>query len=471
MEWTHILNNDSKKILKDVLFIKNKLPLPTIDHTITLLTPYSNKIFTLYKNIIHENKELLPYCNIRTISNTTNKLPLIMKYYSHLENPNKTKKIKTINQFALFYNNSSLQFKHNMLHNIEKLFSSSIPTTKDKELYKRLYYFIQTFVPIHVQDYIEKKCNQQCTINNNNITIHFYKNSNDKINKLVFYRTTFMLDFFKSNRILKLYIATTPFKKLFPKKKCDIMGAEQANTGYNWGNVITLYRNEELLKVLLHELVHFLKLEKGINNDLHIQHFIKHGLDVESESFHPLETFTEIIANIIHCFLFTSELILLHNMNEKEFIKVFKELLELERLFSLIQTAKIIHHFGLDDFTDIFSYDTCLRDIKKNCKKKLKDSPKIKQSSNILSYFIIRSALFYSIDSFVSLLIKMSTSSDMFKYNVKYSSDYLKLVKSSLQKKSFIKTINQLMHFIKENTSSFSKEFLTTSRMTLIDHS
>ena len=71
------------------------------------------------------------------------------------------------------------------------------------------------------------------------------------------------------------------------------MGAEQANTGYNWGNVITLYRNEELLKVLLHELVHFLKLEKGINNDLHIQHFIKHGLDVESESFHPLETFTD----------------------------------------------------------------------------------------------------------------------------------------------------------------------------------
>ena len=152
MEWTHILNNDSKKILKDVLFIKNKLPLPTIDHTITLLTPYSNKIFPLYKNIIHENKELLPYCNIRTISNTTNKLPLIMKYYSHLENPTTTKKIKTINQFALFYNNSSLDGSYEPLYDavyliISNLIDSSEHPYSESDLQWRFTNFSEPLIP------------------------------------------------------------------------------------------------------------------------------------------------------------------------------------------------------------------------------------------------------------------------------------------------------------------------------------
>ena len=39
------------------------------------------------------------------------------------------------------------------------------------------------------------------------------------------------------------------------------LNCENVNTGYSWSNNIVIYRNEELLKLIIHEIIHLLDID------------------------------------------------------------------------------------------------------------------------------------------------------------------------------------------------------------------
>ena len=110
-------------------------------------------------------------------------------------------------------------------------------------------------------------------INNKNIIINFYTNkhsSNPEYRDL--YKIFIMLYLLtlysskKCSKSLTIDIYFTPFKRSLPKNASDIIGPININGGFTYGgcmssNKITVYREEEWFKVLIHELFHNLDLD------------------------------------------------------------------------------------------------------------------------------------------------------------------------------------------------------------------
>ena len=90
---------------------------------------------------------------------------------------------------------------------------------------------------------------------------------------------------------LNLFIYLTKFKKKLPKNKTDIISALNVNSGvtiyYNNFREIVIYREEELIKVLFHELIHYYDFD------------IKSTIDVTTNKLFINKCFTIIIYNRI----------------------------------------------------------------------------------------------------------------------------------------------------------------------------
>ena len=96
-------------------------------------------------------------------------------------------------------------------------------------------------------------------------------------------------------------------KKKFPKKKNSLLGPNESNSGVTFSNFvesgeITIYRNEECLKVLIHELIHANFIDKELI-------FINEKLEKQFNSYFCTnyeillnEAFTEAMATILNLF-------------------------------------------------------------------------------------------------------------------------------------------------------------------------
>lgn len=184
-----------------------------------------------------------------------------------------------------------------------------------------------------------------------------------------------MTNAFPHDKNLLIKYLPTPFKKHWNGE--EILTTHNVNSGYSQfsenQNIIVVFRKEEYLKVLIHELIHATE-----------RHCISPGSIIESNSKHHLdECIVETWATILN----------LHRILDKNFIVsdekyyynyIFKtQLFENEKIFCLKQAAKILKSHSCD-------YDG------NNCKRKIPDSPAI------FCYYILKAALLSDPERFVS---------------------------------------------------------------------
>jgi hypothetical protein len=182
----------------------------------------------------------------------------------------------------------------------------------------------------------------------------------------------------------------SPIKKICPSIN-DTMKNEHVNSGStliyydkSYGDpLIKMYREEELVKVFLHEVIHACNFEKLFED------YPNHTFKVTREQLLFTETITECFARIVNIILYS------HIYKKK-----FDEILNDEIQFGLIQTAKILNNFGFKSVKDFL-------DIDKN------DMRKIKQETSVFEYYILTPILLMKINEFLLIIENKGTISEV----------------------------------------------------------
>jgi hypothetical protein len=133
----------------------------------------------------------------------------------------------------------------------------------------------------------------------------------------------------------------TDVKKTLPPKN-EFIGQDTLNTGYTIGNLIVVYREEEWLKVFIHECMHLFEYD-GILRD---KSKLIYPLFPVNKNIHLNESYSEIWARILNCCIISV-------VND---IPV-KKLLAKESEFSKQQMSKILTHMNLT-YQDLFQPTT-----------------------------------------------------------------------------------------------------------------
>lgn len=199
--------------------------------------------------------------------------------------------------------------------------------------------------------------------------------------------------------------------------------------------IIRIYRMEELIKVLIHELIHVTRIDASFGNCL------VHNFNIYNEKYNNndllfSETIAETLAEFINCVLYSE----IYKLN-------LYEILNAEIEFGFIQTAKLLKHFAMETIDDI---------IIDNQKESV-----FKQRTATFEYHILKTVLLYKFNDFVNVLTSTPTKN---KKNVAN-----KLIKQisviMLTDKHYQNKINNYISSI----NSLPIQLKTTLRMSIVD--
>ena len=250
---------------------------------------------------------------------------------------------KYYNKFDLIYenikidyldNNNSLTFINNYYNIISKSKYSNINEIKDYIL----------------------KCNKVIIINstNSNINFYIYFNNNLKesdINKLfkLYKRVNIIYDMHKLNKNLNFHITLCPLPRILPKKN-EIFEAKHVNGGITNPvlNDIYIFRKDEYIKVVLHELIHHIPIIDNVYFDLKQINNLKKNFNISNNTdILPNEAIVEFWATLYNLIFISIE-----------YSISFSLLIKKEISFSLCQYKKIINIYKNEWYekTNVFCY-------------------------------------------------------------------------------------------------------------------
>ena len=381
-------------------------------------------------------------------------------FLSKLENEDTHKQSEVIEWLDLYGDN--------ILEDVSDLSKSDkIP----EELSNRLFDETLTgkYTPVSICQDIEKNLTRQT---NYRLSFNFkgYSKSIDisintkKDNKLgenfldKIMRTVLMLPKFNINRIaetptkINLYFSTKEKKCL--TKDFRILGANHINSGLTFFKfretspiITTVYRNEEMMKVIIHELIHNYKYDFGfLEFNLKLSDFLNLSKDTKIT---PNESYTEIVALLLNTIVES------YNFKKSGNYELFKVMLNYEVQFNLLQCARILKYYQFNNAADFFQpYDN------KN---------RFKQNTNVFSYFFMKTALLLNTTELFDFFERYSNNFFLKRGNVYYiKSVYEKLIVKSLKRPQFK---NGIEHFFKKlgkgRGFDSPKELCKTLRMTI----
>lgn len=195
----------------------------------------------------------------------------------------------------------------------------------------------------------------------------------------------------RSCKDLELLVYLTPFKKTLPTRAKvgggegedpEVLSAINCNTGLStrcdYGNEITVYREEEWFKVFVHETFHYFGLDLSYNEPASVNTAL-HRMFCVKEEILLYEAYTEFWAEMVVMMLYS-------NIHDKSFSSV----LEKELTHSLQQAKKVLE---VQDLT----YSQVTATNSNTCTK----DNTYREDTNVISYYIIKTVFLYFNESFL----------------------------------------------------------------------
>ena len=262
---------------------------------------------------------------------------------------------------------------------------------------------------------------------------------------------------------IKIGLFNTPYKKNISRttNRINPLGPKNVNGGlcYINDNIIILWRKEELKKVIIHELLHSIKVDKDLIVNERIFSVTMREYFKLNKHLGVNESYTETMASIYNCILSvifkpirsTKKLLNTKSIIRNRNIKQIIYYIEVEIFYSIVKTAQILHYYKFKSINDLIIHKTRT----------------IVQNSNVFSYFVLKCFILYNFNQVFDIL-HMSTCIDHPNMKLKQncSSVYLDIIHKlfSSNTPSYNK-LNKIIENVIEN-----KYFINNSlRMTAIE--
>lgn len=180
-------------------------------------------------------------------------------------------------------------------------------------------------------------------------------------------------------------IAPTKMKKSVGFDQGDQIGIDKVNSGssliyHNDISYIFLWREEELEKVAVHEMIHALSGDRELYLNNMIDCAVYKWLKIGKRMINVNETFTEVTADVLHAMYIGCEV-----------GRGFYLFLQVERGFSLVQAAKLLKQLGYEGF------DQLERDG-------LRGGEQFEQKTNTVAYYILRAGVMYLFNDYCQMV-------------------------------------------------------------------
>jgi len=296
---------------------------------------------------------------------------------------NKLNKNKYFNQIK---NRFIINYKKNEkeIQNKIKIKEKKLNTIQDS-------YFIS---PIFLNEIKNLKFGYECEYLNNKIEFYTQKIIKNKIpNKL---NTMFIIiqtikDLFNRSYCSQKVIFYDLYnKKKLPTKKEDFINQENCNSAFctviyneKKNGDIVLFRNEELIKVLIHELLHANFVDYKI---IHSNYQYELTNDIcTSYSILINEAFTETLSSLLNMIYISLKTELTINI-----------IYENEYNHMIYIFNKILNHYNIKEIQDILKNNGCKKEFK--------------QKTNVFSYYVLKMLNYMFIDEFLNLVKKCTNN-------------------------------------------------------------
>lgn len=248
-------------------------------------------------------------------------------------------------------------------------------------------HFLPDKIRLYINNEIKYKYEINYKYNKKKINIQYFSKEKNKkkIIKLILKRVLFMYNITNKFININLIIYDTPYKKRFNcsnHKNCDKLNTINVNSGFSYTNNIVIFRKEELLKLVIHEMIHALdvdvKYENKKNKDELLDMFC-----IDKTNVLINESYVETWATILNIFMV---------LYEKNILKLdlFKKYIKDEEIFGLYQSSKLCKYYNINKFDLIYK-------INNICKIKMEDNV------NIFSYHIIKTVNLSNINEFIKI--------------------------------------------------------------------
>ena len=229
-------------------------------------------------------------------------------------------------------------------------------------------------------------------------------------------------------RPIKLNILYTPIRKYIIYGGAFPISINSGSTMKH--SFINLWREEEITKVLLHELVHYVDIDftQSTKKYKQIVEYLSKNYVVIGQ-IKPYEAYTDSLAILLNC-IFTA-----HHTN-----RTVEELVNIEINFVLFQAAKVLDNFKFDNIKDLMKNISVLDENPSH--------PRIYQTTSIFSYYIIKSALLYSVNNFILYheeSLKNGHDLERFK----------DLIDESMHNEKYIETMNEYLRMFKNKNNDY----------------
>ena len=223
-------------------------------------------------------------------------------------------------------------------------------------------------------------------------------------------------------KTVKINISLSNIKRKIYNDNVHTLSPLNINGGSSGYDCINIWRYEEIYKVLIHELIHYLKLD--INGD----HAFNNSIDVKlGNNGYPLllnESITELQAQYLNSIYVT------YNINNKSMdniVNKFITLYSFELTFSWLQFMKYCQYYHIDNFDNFY------------------ENNNFDQTTNIFSYVVLKSI--YNLFNFDIL----SNINHLY-INEKNTCSYNKCEQIvDLTKKLFDRNKKNVKHFLSEH--------------------
>ena len=275
------------------------------------------------------------------------------------------------------------------------------------------------FIGLNIKLYVENYINKCYKFEFDHIIIYYF--TNEICYKILKHIYIISLWIYNLNPIYKIKFIyfDTPLKKEL-NKESKYLSSEHVNSGASLsGKYLMIWRREEITKVLIHELIHYLNID--LKYDTNINKIINNKIGIFKYPILINESITEILTQFLHSIYISA-------YQKGSLIDNVKTIYNYEQIFSWYQFSKIMNFFNITKFDNDI--------IKKQ----------FNQTTNVFSYYILKSILTIR---FTDIILQINTE-NCNAYKCSIIENYINNNLSNIP----IKLLNKIIKHLKLNDNS-----------------